>query len=385
MNEISPQLTAAVASRVTSTDHHQQALASMGAFVHRTVVEDDRLYAVRIDEGTAVLNASEEIERAREHLTDDGRTVLHTELDVEPDKLDEKLKQLATTARATGAQIDVTRALRERATAGRYAWVFHRGADYADAVWVIAPEFLLAEIADALKGAKPATGKDDQVFSAAKVSDEDVAAARAKADKERTERRERVSEGQNSNLGLGHDIARKMLDPSEKQLDALRRVVAHVFCEHFATIIAYGAGWSDRARQQPIGDSERFEPRSVDAIIQAELERALNDPDPLRGILHLVSRFGAAFVLDRNGVTATASLGSARMASRLARALPDGPGDLRTAIWDLMRPYLSPRLAEMNVDDFVVDDTLEPAADLAAHRAASPLAEIDLGEERAAA
>jgi ParB-like nuclease domain len=385
MHEISPQLTTAVAARITSTDHHQQALASMGAFVHRTVVEDEELYAVRIDEGTAVLGAYEEIERAREHLTDDGRTALHCELDVKPDKLDEKLKALATTARSTGAKIDVTRALRERAIAGRYAWVFHRGADYADAVWVIAPEFLLAEIAEALKDTEAAVGKDDHVFSAATVSDEDVSAAKEQAAAERTEARERVAEGQNSNLGLGHDIARKTLDPTDHQLDALRRVVAHLFCEHFTSIIAYGAGWSDRARQQPVGDSERFEPRSVDAIIQAELERALQEPDPLRGILQIVARFAAAFVLDRNGVTATASLGSTRIASRLARALPDGPGDLRTAIWDLMRPFLSPRMAELNCDDFVLDDTLAPAADLAAHRAASSLDEIDLGEERAAA
>jgi hypothetical protein len=385
MNEISPQLTAAVAGRITSTDHHQQALASMGAFVHRTVVEDEELYAVRIDEGTGVLSAYEEIERACEHLTDDGRATLHSELDVKPDKLDEKLKGLATTARATGAKIDVTRALRERAIAGRYAWVFHRGADYADAVWVIAPEFLLAEIAGALKDAKATIGKEDTVFSAASVSDEDVKAAKEKADTERAEARERVAEGQNSNLGLGHDIARKILDPTDQQLDAARRVVAHLFCEHFTSIIAYGAGWSDRARQQPVGDSERFEPRSVDAIIQAELERALAEPDPLKGIVQIVSRFAAAFVLDRNGVTATATLGSTRIASRLARALPDGPGDLRTAIWDLMRPYLSPRLAELNCDDFVLDDALEPAADLAAHRAASSLADLDLGEERAAA
>ena len=34
-------------------------------------------------------------------------------------------------------------------------------------------------------------------------------------------------------------------------------------------MIAYGAGWSDRDRQQPVGDSGRHEPRRADAIADA--------------------------------------------------------------------------------------------------------------------
>jgi hypothetical protein len=56
MHEIAPQLTEAVAKRITSSDLHDKALADMGAFVHRTVVEDEHTYAVRIDDG-ALLDA----------------------------------------------------------------------------------------------------------------------------------------------------------------------------------------------------------------------------------------------------------------------------------------------------------------------------------------
>jgi hypothetical protein len=386
MHEISPELTAAVAARITTSDHHHQALQSIGAFVHRTIVENDELYAVRIDEGEAVLNAYEEIERGRAHISPQGRRILAGEMDVEEKALDEELKKLATRARALSFKLDIDRGLRERAVAGSYAWVYRRGEDYADAIWVIAPEFMLAAINEALTAAPALAGRDDHYFSAAKVNDDDTEAAKEQLAKERQARKERQQEGETSNLGLGHDIGRGVLEPSDEQLDALRRVVALIVCECYPTIVAYGAGWSDRARQQPVGDSgKRFEPRTVDAIVEAELERALCDPDPMRGMMQILTRFAAAFVLDRNGVTATTTLGSARMQSRLARALPDGPSELRAAIWQLIRPILSPRLAEVNNDAFVLDETLEPAADLAAHRAASSLADVDLGTERLAA
>lgn len=383
MHEISPALTAAVASRITTTDHQQQALQSLGAFVYQTVVEIEDLYAVRIDQGSAVLAAQEQIERAHEQLSPEGREVLAAEFAVEPDALDAEIKKLATAARNANVKVDVDGAMRDRAIAGRYAWVFERGADYADAVWVTAPEFMICELRQAVAAAVKLSGLEDSVFSAAKIrDDEDVNAAGEKLSAERALQRERAERGRNSNLGLGEDIDRSLLDPTAAQLDALRRIVAHIVCEQFPSIVAYGAGWSDRARQQPVGDTDRFEPRSVEAVVDAELQRALSEQDPIRGMLQIITRFVAAFMLDRNGVTATSRLGSARMQGRLARALPDGPGDLRRAMWDLMRPILSPRLQELNRHDFVLDDELAPAADLAAHRAESALADINLGEEQ---
>ena len=77
-------------------------------------------------------------------------------------------------------------------------------------------------------------------------------------------------------------------------------------------MIAYGAGWTDPGRQQPVGATGRHEPRHVDAIVAAELERGLTDPDPLHGIAQLVARWAAGFVLDPDGVTRTKTLGGER-------------------------------------------------------------------------
>ena len=72
MHEIAPQLTDAVASRITTSDLHDKALQDLGAFVHRTLVEDKHAYAVRIDDG-ALLDAAGQIEHARQHLDADGQ------------------------------------------------------------------------------------------------------------------------------------------------------------------------------------------------------------------------------------------------------------------------------------------------------------------------
>jgi hypothetical protein len=98
-----------------------------------------------------------------------------------------------------------------------------------------------------------------------------------------------------------------------------------------------------------------------------------------------VTRWAAAFVLDPDGVAKTTALGADRMARRLGEALPDGEQPLRAAVWALMRPMLSPRLAALNAGAFVVDDGNETTVDLAAHRGESTLDDLDLGGDEAAA
>src|ERR1019366_4289163 len=78
-------------------------------------------------------------------------------------------------------------------------------------------------------------------------------------------------------------------------------------------------------------------------------------------------------------------LGSDRMTRKLQAALPAGESPLREAVWQLMRPMLSPHLSDINRDAFVLDTTLAPAADLQTLRADSALADIDLGDEQSAA
>jgi hypothetical protein len=74
-HDVAPALTAAVADRITSGDLHDKALRDLGAFVHRTLVEDDHTYAVRIDDG-ALLDAAQQVEHARAHLTATDREQL---------------------------------------------------------------------------------------------------------------------------------------------------------------------------------------------------------------------------------------------------------------------------------------------------------------------
>jgi hypothetical protein len=73
------------------------------------------------------------------------------------------------------------------------------------------------------------------------------------------------------------------------------------------------------------------------------------------------------------------------MARRLNDALPDGDHPLRAAVWALMRPMLSPRLAAANADAFVPEDGLETTVDPAAHRADSTLDDLDLADDDPAA
>jgi hypothetical protein len=71
----------------------------------------------------------------------------------------------------------------------------------------------------------------------------------------------------------------------------VRQIACRLIAGQFRHVIACGAGWTDRARQQPVGDSTRTEPRHADTITAAELDRALADPDPLHGIAQLAARW----------------------------------------------------------------------------------------------
>ena len=86
-------------------------------------------------------------------------------------------------------------------------------------------------------------------------------------------------------------------------------------------------------------------------------------------------------MLDPAGVTRTKALGSERMERKLRDALPGGDSALRAAVWELMRPMLSPSLVALNRDAFVVDENTETTVDLDGHRAASDLDELALDDE----
>ena len=121
MHELAPQLIEAVAKRVTSGKLHDKALRDLGAFVHRTVVEDEHTYAVRIDDGS-MLDAAEQIQHARAHLTADGQRQLAAILGCELERLDAELDTLAARAKSRALKLHITGDVRDRARNGRYAF-----------------------------------------------------------------------------------------------------------------------------------------------------------------------------------------------------------------------------------------------------------------------
>ena len=89
-------------------------------------------------------------------------------------------------------------------------------------------------------------------------------------------------------------------------------------------------------------------------------------------------------MLNPDGITRTKALGRERMARKLSDALPGGENPLRTAIWEFMRPMLSPALIDLNLGAFVIDKA-HSSVDLEKHRGDSRLEDLDLGEEDASA
>ena len=68
------------------------------------------------------------------------------------------------------------------------------------------------------------------------------------------------------------------------------------------------------------------------------------------------------------------------MSRKVADALPGGESDLRVAVWQFMRPMLSPALVDLNRDAFTTEHHLTSTVDLDAYRATSDLDELDLDE-----
>src|SRR3954449_6069821 len=277
MHDVAPELAEAVAARVTTGDLHDHALRDLGGFVHRTVVENDAVYAVRIDDGV-LLDAAEQIDRARRHLAVADRPHAAAALGSAPDKLDAELDTLAARARSQALKLRVDGALRDRAANGRYAWTFDRGRDFAAGVWVIDPVFMLDTARQQLADADGSPARDESYFAGARLDDDDLRDAADDDRQRRAAERARRAAATTSNLGLGHDIRAALADPTDDQLHALREIVCLLLCTHYPDVIAYGAGWTDAARQQPVGDTGRHEPRHVDAIVAAELDRASTAP-----------------------------------------------------------------------------------------------------------
>jgi hypothetical protein len=296
------------------------------------------------------------------------------------ERLDRELDTLAARAKSRAIKLRITGEVRDRARNGRYAFVHDRGRDFAAGIWVVDPAFMIDLVQEQLQDDESARAREEAYFAGARIDDEELRDAAAEDEQRRAQARARHAEATRSNFGLGHDIRARLIQPTEAQLRAVRDIVCRLLARDYGELIAYGAGWTDPERQQPVRDTGRHEPRHPDAIVEAELERALQDPDPLRGITRLTARLGAAFTLDPYGVTRTKTLGSERIARKLRDALPGGESALRASVWELMRPTLSPALVVLNRDAFVIQDDCETTVNLAGRHAASSLDDLDLDQ-----
>jgi hypothetical protein len=184
-------------------------------------------------------------------------------------------------------------------TTPRGAWTIHRSArllrDIArqgqDDAHRLVPEIGVEALNQDDNNTGPA--RDEAFFAGAGLTDDELQHA-ARDDRQRKQQaKHRHAEATRRNLGLGHDL-RAGLMATTGQLQAWKAIVRHALAEHYRDVIAYGAGWSDQERQQPVGDTGRHEPRHPDTILDAELQHALEDPDPPRGIAQLSARWAAA-------------------------------------------------------------------------------------------
>ena len=173
MHDVAPELTQAVAARVSTSELHDQALRDLGGFVHRTVVEDERVYAVRIDDGV-LLDAAEQLEHARRHLSAERHAEAAAALGCETDKLDSELDALAARARSGALKLRVDATLRDRAANGRYGWVFERGQDFAAGIWVIDPTFMIDAVRQQLADENAQTVREETYFGGARLDDPEL-------------------------------------------------------------------------------------------------------------------------------------------------------------------------------------------------------------------
>jgi hypothetical protein len=272
MHEIAPQLTEAVAKRITSTELHDKALRDLGAFAHRTVVEDEHTYAVRIDDGS-MLDSAEHIEHARAHLTADGQRQLAAILGCELERLDTELDTLAARAKSRALKLRITGDVRDRARNGRYAFVHERVQDFAAGIWVVDPPFMLDLACEQMRESDTAPAREEAYFAGARIDDDELRDAAAEDEQRRAQARARHAEATRSNLGLGHDIRAGLIEPSEAQLRALTQIVCHLLVRHYRELIAYGTGWTD-----PVG---RVDPETG----RVAADRLRGPTEPLSDVL----------------------------------------------------------------------------------------------------
>ncbi len=155
--------------------------------------------------------------------------------------------------------------------------------DFAAGIWVVDAAFIRDLVHEEVRGGDSAPACEEAYSASARLDDDELRDAAAEDEQRRAQGRARHAEATRSNLGLGHDIRAGLIDPNGRHLRALTQIVCRLLVRQCRELIAYGAGWTDPDRQQPVGDTGRHEPRQLDAIVDA-------NPDPLRGIAQPTAR-----------------------------------------------------------------------------------------------
>src|SRR5262249_37556098 len=138
-------------------------------------------YAIRIDDG-ALLDAAEQIDQARAHLTEPGQRQIAGILGCEPERLDRELDTLGARAKSRGLKLRITREVRDPAPnrrspyghapdRARYPFSPAGGGDSAAGIWVIAPAFMIALAHQQLQDDESGRAGEGAYFAGARWDD----------------------------------------------------------------------------------------------------------------------------------------------------------------------------------------------------------------------
>src|SRR3954447_24452097 len=206
---------------------HDQALRDLGGFVHRTVVENDDVYAVRIDDGV-LLDAAEQIDHARRHLTPADRTQAAAALGCKTDKLDAELDALAARARSHALKLRVDGALRDRAAKAATPGRSTAARTSPRASGSSTPSSWSTPSASSSATPTPRPSARIAISLALDSTTTPCASPPRTTASAGPPSGARHAEATTSNLGLSHDIRAALADPTDDQLHAVREIVCRL-------------------------------------------------------------------------------------------------------------------------------------------------------------
>lgn len=366
IHDASPALANTVADWITTPARNTEAAADIQAAVLAALRHSEDTYAVSLHPGTSI-DAAEALRDTVSELQEDKTIARAAEiLGCSGGEVPARLVDLAHDTERRGVRVEITEAVRDRAITTRCAWVHRSDIDREPMVLLIDPVFMIDLVLDAAQGTKTPTEEPAPTPQAASTPDQgrSIPKTRSGATGEpepTTPDRKPSRSAVARNLGLGQDIAAGLLSLNEDQTNALRVVVCRLLASQYGPALAFGAAWTSRDRQQRTKHTEPHTPMDSDVIVALEVERALADPDPLRGIAQLVTRIAASVFLDPGGAITDGPLDADRMTrqTREVSVVAD------RALWELMRPMLSPAVIALHRDTYSAAAAEMPRSSLA--------------------